>query len=72
MNINQLVAAKIKEIRTHQGKTCQAIADDLGVTMSSYSAIENGKVNITIERLYQFSVGSFQWMTEWSSLHDEN
>ncbi len=52
MEINQLVALRIKEIRTNQGITCQAMADDLGITIGSYSAIENGKVQITLERLH--------------------
>jgi transcriptional regulator with XRE-family HTH domain len=28
------------------------MADDLGITIGSYSAIENGKVQITLERLH--------------------
>ncbi len=43
MEINQLVALRIKEIRTNQGITCQAMADDLGITIGSYSVIENRK-----------------------------
>lgn len=55
MNINQLVANRIKEIRNDKGITSQAMADDLGITIGSYSAIENGKVNITLERLHQIA-----------------
>lgn len=40
MDINQLCALRIKEIRTEMGLTCQAMADDLGLTIGSYSAIE--------------------------------
>jgi transcriptional regulator with XRE-family HTH domain len=52
MEINQLVALRIKEIRTNQGITCKAMADDLGITIGSYSATENVKVHITLERLH--------------------
>ena len=31
------------------------MADDLGLTIGSYSAIENGKVKITIDRLQQIA-----------------
>jgi|JI10StandDraft_1071094.scaffolds.fasta_scaffold19827_7 transcriptional regulator with XRE-family HTH domain len=55
MDINQLCALRIKEIRTEMGLTCQAMADDLGLTIGSYSAIENGKVKITIDRLQQIA-----------------
>ncbi len=55
MDINQLVAHRIREIRHEKGFTSQAMADDLGITIGSYSAIENGKVNITIDRLHQIA-----------------
>ncbi len=55
MDINTLTALRIKEVRTQSGLTSQSVADDLGITIGSYSALENGKVAITIERLHQLS-----------------
>lgn len=55
MNINTLTAHRIKEIRSQLGVTSQSVADELDITISSYSALENGKVSITIERLYQIA-----------------
>lgn len=52
-DINQLTALKIKEGRNARGMTCQAIAGDLGITISSYSSLENGKVQITLDRFLQ-------------------
>ena len=56
MDINQLCALKIKEVRNELGITCQSMADDLGITIGSYSAIENGKVRITLDRLQQIAL----------------
>ena len=55
MDINTLTALRIREVRTQSGLTSQSVADDLGITIGSYSALENGKVAITIERLHQLS-----------------
>lgn len=48
MDLNTLTAARIKEVRSELGITSEALAIDLGVSKSTVSQLENGKVNITI------------------------
>ena len=51
MTTNQQTAIRIREERLKQNITQQAIADHLGIDISSYSRLENGTVEITITRL---------------------
>ncbi len=51
MTTNQQTAIRIREERLKQNITQQAIADHLGIDISSYSRLENGAVEITITRL---------------------
>jgi transcriptional regulator with XRE-family HTH domain len=51
MNTNQLTAIRIKEERMRLNYSQQAIADHLGMDISNYSRLENGKVEITISKL---------------------
>lgn len=51
MNINQLTAIKIKEIRSKTGLTADAVAKSLEISRGAYSQMENGKVEITLTRL---------------------
>jgi transcriptional regulator with XRE-family HTH domain len=51
MNTNQLTATRIKEERLRLNYTQQAVADHLGMNISNYSRLENGKYEITIAKL---------------------
>jgi transcriptional regulator with XRE-family HTH domain len=51
MNLNQLTASKIKDIRRNLGFTTEAMAKDLGISKTAYSQMENGKVEITLSRI---------------------
>jgi transcriptional regulator with XRE-family HTH domain len=51
MDINQLTAERIKEIRTSLGITAKSVSNKLGIAESNYSQMENGKVQITLNRL---------------------
>ncbi|WP_129020666.1 helix-turn-helix domain-containing protein [Edaphocola flava] len=55
MNINQLTASKIKEIRIKNGLTAEAVAQALQISRGSYSQLENGHVEITINRVQLLS-----------------
>jgi transcriptional regulator with XRE-family HTH domain len=48
MNTNQLTANRIKEERIKLNYAQQAVADYLGMDISNYSRLENGKLEITI------------------------
>jgi DNA-binding XRE family transcriptional regulator len=51
MNLNDLIASNIKDIRLENGFSCEYVANQLGITKGAYSNMENGKVEITIARL---------------------
>lgn len=51
MNINQLTAARIKELRAKNGLTAEAVAQNLNISRSAYSQLENGHVEITLSRI---------------------
>lgn len=51
MDINQLTAVKIKEIRLALGYKSEVVATQLGMSKASYSQLENGKTEISISRL---------------------
>jgi transcriptional regulator with XRE-family HTH domain len=50
-----LIGSKIQDIRQLKGLTRKAMALDLNISHRSYSAIENGEVSITIDRLYEIA-----------------
>ncbi|MCB9309918.1 MAG: helix-turn-helix transcriptional regulator [Lewinellaceae bacterium] len=51
LTTNQLIAIRIKEERMRHNLSQQVIADHLGMDISNYSRLENGKVEITIAKL---------------------
>ena len=51
MNTNQLTANRSKEERIKLNYAQQAVADYLGMDISNYSRLENGKLEITISKL---------------------
>ncbi len=55
MDKNEIVAQRIREIRKEQNLSAEYVAAQLGITKGAYSNMENGKVEITITRLYALS-----------------
>ncbi len=55
MDYNKLSAAKIKEIRLGLGLTSESVANELGIAKANYSRLENGKVDISLNRLEALS-----------------
>jgi transcriptional regulator with XRE-family HTH domain len=55
MNINELTAIKIKELRRSIGFSAESVASDLGISKTALSQLENGKVEITLTRLESLS-----------------
>lgn len=55
MNINELTANKIKELRRSIGFSAESVASDLGISKTALSQLENGKVEITLTRLESLS-----------------
>lgn len=51
MNMNELIASKIKETRVELGYSCEYMANKLGISKGAYSNMENGKIEISITRL---------------------
>ncbi len=51
MNINQLTASRIKDLRSKNGLTAEAVAQSLNISRSAYSQMENGHVEITLSRI---------------------
>lgn len=55
MDLNKLSAARIKEIRMGLGLTAESVANELGIAKANYSRLENGKVEISLNRLEALS-----------------
>lgn len=55
MDLNELTAAKIKELRKELGISAEAMATDLGMSKTAFSQLENGKVDITLKRVEAIS-----------------
>jgi transcriptional regulator with XRE-family HTH domain len=53
MDVNLKIAEKIKEMRIMHNYTSESIAKNLGISKSSYSQLENGHVEISINRLVE-------------------
>jgi transcriptional regulator with XRE-family HTH domain len=51
MNINNLTAIKIKELRLAQNKSAESIAKALDVSKAAYSQLENGHTELTLTRI---------------------
>lgn len=51
MNLNNLIASNIKDVRLENGFSCEFVANQLGISKGAYSNMENGKVEITVARL---------------------
>lgn len=51
MDINQLMAAKIRELKLSRNLTLEAVAHDLGISKAAMSQLENGHVEITARKI---------------------
>jgi len=51
MDFNHLTASRIKEIRLERGLTAKAVAQQLALSDSAYSQVENGHTDITLPRI---------------------
>jgi transcriptional regulator with XRE-family HTH domain len=62
------IGERIRKARMLSGLSQQNIADELGLTVASYSNIERGVTDITVSRLYQlatlFNVGIYFFLEE--------
>lgn len=51
MNINQLLAVRIREIRIKRNISLEAMAKDIGISKGAMSRLENGHVEITLMKI---------------------
>ncbi len=70
MNINELTALKIKEIRKGANISAEAVAANLAISKTAYSQLENGKVEITLSRLE--AIAKIFNMPLYSLIHQSN
>ncbi|MCL2416316.1 MAG: helix-turn-helix domain-containing protein [Bacteroidales bacterium] len=54
MNINNL-SKNIRRIRALNGRTQEDVANDIGISLTAYNKIEQGKSDIAISRLQQIA-----------------
>lgn len=65
MNLNDLTASRIKDIRLEKGITAKTVAKQLNLSESSYSQVENGHTDLTLPRIealakiFQVSISDF-------------
>lgn len=52
---NKLIGFKLKSLRMKEELSQQNVADDLGISATAYSKIENGRTSMSVNRLYQIS-----------------
>lgn len=55
MDVNQLTAIKIKQLREEMGLKAENIAHELGISKAAMSQLENGHTEISITRLNKIS-----------------
>ncbi len=53
--MNSKISGNIRKIRELRDLTREHVADELGMTVSGYSRLERGEVDITIVRLFRLS-----------------
>jgi len=53
--INKEIGEKLRRVRQHQLLSQQNVADDIGVSASAYSKMENGKTDFSATRLSQLA-----------------
>ena len=53
--LNKIVGSKLLRVRQRSGLSQQNIAYDLGFSPTTYSKLENGKVDFTVTKLNEFA-----------------
>lgn len=53
--INRSIGLKLRTLRLKRGLSQQNVADDLALSATAYSKIENGRTNISVKRLVQLA-----------------
>lgn len=53
--MNKNIGLKLRTLRLKRGLSQQNVADDLGLSATAYSKIENGRTNISVRRLHQLA-----------------
>lgn len=51
MNLNELTAMRIKELRATNNLSAETLAKELGISKTAFSQLENGHVEITINKI---------------------
>jgi len=54
-DLNKIIGAKLLRVRQLAGLSQQNVADDLGFSPTTYSKLENGKIDFTVTRLVQLA-----------------
>lgn len=55
MNVNQLLASRIRHFRLLKNITLESLAKDLGVSKAAMSQLENGHTEITMNKINAIS-----------------
>lgn len=55
MDVNKVIALKVKEARSKKNLSAEAVANLLNLSKGAYSNIENAKVDFTFKRLEDIS-----------------
>lgn len=53
--LNRIIGMKLLRVRQAAGLSQQNVADDLNFSPTTYSKLENGKIDITVTRLFQLA-----------------
>ncbi|GEM_PF-5720765 len=54
-DLNKIIGLKLKTLRQRNELSQQNVADDLGISATAYSKIENGRTSMSLNRLSQIS-----------------
>jgi transcriptional regulator with XRE-family HTH domain len=55
VELNKTIGAKLLRLRQIEGLSQQNVADDIGFSPTTYSKLENGKIDFTVTRLMEFA-----------------
>lgn len=53
--LNRTIGMKLLRVRQSAGLSQQNVADDLDFSPTTYSKLENGKIDFTVTRIFQFA-----------------
>lgn len=55
MDVNSLIGIRIKELRTELGIKAEVVAQDLNMSKSAFSQLENGKTEFSVNRVIELA-----------------